>query len=133
MEAGLRRWHEVVAKRDPSLLTDLLEPDAVFISPVLHRPVVGRDLVTMYLLGAMQVLGVGQDFRYVREVCAGDDAVLEFETLLDGLTVNGVDMIRFNDADRIVEFKVMLRPLSATMAVKAQMAALLTGGMTPDS
>ena len=133
MEAGLRRWHEVVAQRDLSLLTELLEPDAVFISPVLHRPVVGRDLVTMYLAGAMQVLGVGRDFHYVREVTSGDDAVLEFETVLDGLTVNGVDMIRFNAADRIVEFKVMLRPLSATMAVKEQMAALLTGGTAQGS
>ena len=126
MRQGLRRWHEVVERRDPALLEDLLAPDAVFVSPVLHRPVVGRDLVVMYLTGALLVLG--QEFRYVREVASGDTAVLEFESTLDGLTVNGVDIITFGSDDRIVEFKVMLRPLSATLAVKERMAALLTAG-----
>lgn len=126
MRQGLRRWHEVVERRDPALLGDLLAPDAVFVSPVLHRPVVGRDLVVMYLTGALLVLG--QEFRYVREVASGDTAVLEFESTLDGLTVNGVDIITFGSDDRIVEFKVMLRPLSATLAVKERMAALLTAG-----
>lgn len=125
MKAGLGRWHQVVQERDLAMLTELLSPDAVFLSPVLHRPVVGRDTVVMYLAGAMHVLGVGQGFRYVREVAAGDTAVLEFEADLDGLLVNGVDMIRFDAEDRIVEFKVMLRPLSATLAVKEAMAALL--------
>ena len=126
MRQGLRRWHEVVERRDPALLGDLLAPDVVFVSPVLHRPVVGRDLVVMYLTGALLVLG--QEFRYVREVASGDTAVLEFESTLDGLTVNGVDIITFGSDDRIVEFKVMLRPLSATLAVKERMAALLTAG-----
>ena len=126
MRQGLRRWHEVVERRDPALLGDLLAPDAAFVSPVLHRPVVGRDLVVMYLTGALLVLG--QEFRYVREVASGDTAVLEFESTLDGLTVNGVDIITFGSDDRIVEFKVMLRPLSATLAVKERMAALLTAG-----
>ena len=128
MESGLRRWHEVVERRDPGLLADLLTPDAVFVSPVLHRPVVGRDLVILYLSGAMHVLGVGSEFQYVREVASGDTAVLEFETVVDGLTVNGVDMIRFDDGGRITEFKVMLRPLSGLLAVKERMAALLTQG-----
>ena len=125
MDTGLQRWHDVVAAKDLTLLHGLLEPDAVFYSPVLHRPAQGRDLVTMYLAGAMQVLGVGTDFRYVREVASGDTAVLEFETVVDGLTVNGVDIIRFNEADRITEFKVMLRPMSAVQAVQRRMAALL--------
>lgn len=115
-------------RKDLAALADLLEPDAVFFSPVLHRPVHGRETVMMYLAGAMQVLDVGGSFRYVREVAAGDDAILEFETVVDGLTVNGVDMIRFNADDRIEEFKVMLRPLSATNVVKERMAALLASG-----
>ncbi len=125
MEAGLHRWHQVVAQQDPALLMELLTADAVFASPVMHRPVIGRDQVMLYLAGAMHVLGVGTDFRYVREVASGDTAVLEFETVVDGLSVNGVDMIRFDDRDRITEFKVMLRPLSAIHAVKERMAALL--------
>ena len=125
METGLQRWHRVVEEQDAALLAELLTEDAVFVSPVLHRPVAGRDLVIWYLTGAMQVLGVGRDFRYVREVVSGDTAVLEFETEVDGLIVNGVDMIRFDDDDRITEFKVMLRPLSGIHAVKERMAALL--------
>lgn len=81
-------------------------------------------MVILYLAGAMQVLGVGSQFHYVREATSGDFAVLEFETEVDGLTVNGVDMITFHDG-LITEFKVMLRPLSATLAVKQRMAALL--------
>ncbi len=123
MEAGLRQWHEVVAQRDPALLRDLVAPEAVFHSPVLHRPVEGRDLVLLYLTGAMHVLG--GEFRYVREIAAGDSAVLEFAAVVDGLTVNGVDIIRFDADDRIIDFKVMLRPLSGTLAVKERMAALL--------
>jgi hypothetical protein len=125
MEAGLQRWHRVVAEQDAALLTDLLTEDAVFISPVLHRPVAGRELVILYLTGAMHVLGVGSEFRYVREVAAGDTAVLEFVTEVDGLIVNGVDIIRFDEDERITEFKVMLRPLSGIHAVKDRMAALL--------
>ncbi len=129
MREGLHRWHEVVRLRDPLLLHDLLDADVVFHSPVLHRPVEGRELVTLYLAGAMQVLG--DRFRYVRQLESGDHAVLEFESVIDGLIVNGVDMITFDEAGRITDFKVMLRPLSATMAVKERMAALLASGQAP--
>lgn len=125
MAGGLAQWHDLVARRDPSGLAELLTEDAVFWSPVLHKPVVGRDLVAMYLTGALHVLGHG--FRYVREVVTGDDAVLEFVTEVDGRTVNGVDMIHFTADGQIDDFKVMLRPLSATLLVKDKMAALLAG------
>lgn len=128
MTSGLDRWHEVVDRRDAALLSDLLVADAVFVSPVMHRPVEGREGVMLYLSGALHVLGVGSDFRYVRQVVQGDTAVLEFETRVDGLEVNGVDMIRFDDAGQITEFKVMLRPLSAIHAVRDRMAALVAGG-----
>ena len=124
----LDAWHEVVERQDPTLLSELLVPDAVFVSPVMHRPVEGRDGVVLYLSGALHVLGVGSAFRYVRQVVQGDTAVLEFETLVDGLEVNGVDIIRFNDAGQITEFKVMLRPLSAIHAVRDRMAAMVAGG-----
>lgn len=129
MREGLHRWHEVVRLRDPLLLHDLLDADVVFHSPVLHRPVEGRELVALYLAGAMQVLGDG--FRYVRQLESGDQAVLEFESVVDGLIVNGVDMITFDEAGRITDFTVMLRPLSATLAVKERMAALLAPGPAP--
>ncbi|MBP7972366.1 MAG: nuclear transport factor 2 family protein [Candidatus Nanopelagicales bacterium] len=122
--AGLAQWHAVVKSRDPVQLDDLLSDDVVFTSPIVHTPQVGKGLTTMYLTGAMHVLG-NDSFTYVREVVDGPNAVLEFETVVDGITVNGVDMIRFNEAGQIVDFKVMLRPMKAINLVGQKMAAML--------
>lgn len=123
MEA-LDRWHEVVRTRNPAMLNQILAEDAVFHSPIVFRPQQGRDLVALYLTGAMHVIAT-PDFRYVREVVDGRDAVLEFETVVDGVQVNGVDMITWNDQGLITDFKVMLRPLKAITTVHQKMAALL--------
>ncbi len=122
--AALQHWHSVVQERDPGQLSDLLAQDAVFHSPVMHRPQEGRDLVAMYLTGAMQVLA-NDTFHYVREVVGKYDAVLEFETVVDGLTINGVDMIRWDEAGQIVDFKVMVRPRRALDLLQQRMAQLL--------
>lgn len=127
---ALTAWHQIVSSRDPSELADLLAPDAVFHSPIVHRPQEGRDLVIMYLTGAMHVLA-NDSFTYVREVVGERDAVLEFVTDLDGIVVNGVDMIRWNDDGRITDFKVMIRPLKAINTVHERMAALLAGTTGP--
>ena len=95
--SGLAAWHRLISNRDPSMLADLLADDVVFHSPVVHSPQVGRARTTMYLAGAMHVLG-NSSFRYVRQVCQGHNAVLEFRADIDGVEVNGVDMISF-DAD----------------------------------
>ena len=121
---ALPRWHEVVAARDPLLLADLLAEDATFHSPIVHRPQEGRDLVTLYLTGAMHVLG-NETFRYVREVVGDSDAVLEFVAEVDGVHINGVDMISWDHSNRITDFKVMLRPMRAIELVRDKMAALL--------
>jgi ketosteroid isomerase-like protein len=121
---ALAHWHRVVAARDPLLLADLLTEDATFHSPIVHRPQEGRDLVTLYLTGAMHVLG-NDTFRYVREVVGDSDAVLEFVAEVDGLHVNGVDMISWDRANRITDFKVMLRPMRAIELVRDKMAELL--------
>ncbi len=123
MEA-LDRWHEVVRKRNPAMLNQILAEDAVFHSPVVFRPQQGRDLVALYLTGAMHVIAT-PEFRYIREVVDGRDAVLEFETTIDGVHVNGVDMITWNEQGLITDFKVMLRPLKAINIVQQKMAALL--------
>lgn len=125
-QRGLAGWHRVVAERDPALLAELLHPDAVFNSPVVFTPQRGRDLVTMYLTGALHVVG-NDTFTYVREISSQHDAVLEFVTLIDGVTVNGVDMLHFDDEGRITEFTVMLRPLKGLQKVQERMAALLSG------
>ena len=120
----LQVWHRVLAARDTAALADLLADNAVFHSPVVHTPQVGKALTTMYLAGAMQVLG-NASFRYVREVAGARDAVLEFTVDIDGITVNGVDLIHWNEDGRIDDFKVMLRPLKAVNLVHQKMAELL--------
>ena len=117
-------WHRVVKERDVPALDTLLAPDAVFHSPVVHTPQVGRAITKAYLAAALLVLG-NETFRYVRELQQGRDAVLEFELELDGIHVNGVDMIRWNDAGQITDFKVMVRPLKAVNILHQKMAAML--------
>jgi len=124
MQTPLERWHEVVRTRNPALLNQVLAEDAVFHSPIVFRPQQGRDLVALYLSGAMHVIA-NPSFRYVRQVVDGNDAVLEFESEIDGIHVNGVDMITWNDHGRISDFKVMVRPLKAINVVHQRMAELL--------
>ena len=117
-------WHALAKARNPRALAALLADDVVFHSPVVHTPQRGRALATQYLSAALMILG-NESFRYVREIRGERDAVLEFELELDGLQVNGVDLIRWNEADRIDDFKVMIRPLKAIQAVQQKMAELL--------
>jgi len=120
----LQSWHHIVRTRDPNGLLDLLADDVVFHSPVVHTPQIGRAITTMYLTAAIHVFG-SESFRYVRELVGESDAVLEFETEIDGIVVNGVDMIKWNADGRIVEFKVMVRPLKAINLIHEQMRAML--------
>jgi len=120
-------WHELVATRDVHGLETLIADNAVFHSPVVHAPQVGKALVLRYLTAAFSVFFV-DSFRYVRELVGDNDAVLEFVLEIDGIVVNGVDMIRWDDEGRIVEFKVMLRPLKAVNLIHQKMAAVLQAG-----
>ncbi len=117
-------WHEIVRTRDASGLGELLADDVVFYSPVVHTPQLGKAITAMYLKAAMHVFG-NESFRYVREVVGDSDAVLEFETEIDGITINGVDMLRWNAEGRITEFKVMVRPLKAINLIHDRMAGML--------
>ena len=117
-------WHRVLKERNVKALDALLAPDAVFHSPVVHKPQAGRAITKAYLAAAMQVLG-NDSFRYVREVRQAQDAVLEFELELDDIHVNGVDLIHWNDEGQITDFKVMLRPLKAVNLIHQKMAAML--------
>jgi len=118
------RWHAVVRGRDVAGLDALLADDSVFVSPVVHTPQRGKRLTAAYLAAAFQVLGQ-PSFRYVREIRGPSDAMLEFETELDGVVVNGVDIIHWNTQGQITEFKVMIRPLKAIERVHQHMAAML--------
>ena len=119
----LARWHEIIKQGDPALLDELLADDCVFHSPVVHTPQEGRELTRLYLTGAMQVLNDG--FHYVKEVVSDRHAVLEFVCEVDGITVNGVDIISFNEQGKIEEFKVMVRPLKAINMLHAKMRDML--------
>ena len=110
--AGLDKWYGYMKSHDHSALWDLLHPDAVFESPVVHTPQRGREITFKYLSSAEKVLG-GAGFIYVGEWRSDRGAVLEFEKTIDGITINGVDIITFDDDGRITHFKVMVRPLKA--------------------
>jgi hypothetical protein len=124
MSDPIKAWHRLAEKRDDQGLDALLADDAVFHSPVVHTPQVGKAITKKYLAAAFQVL-FNDSFRYVRELRGDRDAVLEFVVELDGITVNGVDLIKWNEADKITEFKVMLRPLKAVNLIHQKMAARL--------
>ena len=130
IEDAIARWHRYVAGELPDGLDELLADDVVLYSPVVYTPQRGKPVTTRYLEAASRTLvgGAGGDFRYTRQVLAGDTAVLEFETSMEGTYVNGVDIIRCDDAGRIVEFRVMVRPLKAIQAVHEEMGRLLAAG-----
>jgi SnoaL-like domain len=124
MTDTIAAWHELVRRRSTDGLDALLADEVVFHSPIVHTPQVGKALTTMYLTAALQVIA-NDSFRYVREVVGARDAALEFQVEIDGISVNGVDLIRWNEAGRIVDFKVMVRPLKAVNLLHAQMRAML--------
>ena len=120
IEKALSGWHEFTQGLRP--LRELLDEDCTFVSPVVFTPQQGRDITELYLTAAHHSFSGGADhhlddaekksgFRYVREVVADPYAILEFEAEIDGVVINGVDMITANEAGKIVEFKVMVRPL----------------------
>ncbi len=133
IEKVIERWHRVMSGEGEDL-DDLLAEDVVFYSPVVFTPQEGREVTKLYLGAAANTFGGdeavssgggGGTFRYTKKVLDGNHAVLEFETKMGGKYVNGVDIITCNDEGRIVEFKVMLRPLQAIQAVHAAMGRML--------
>lgn len=119
------RWHAYMqGGSDLALLSDMLADDAVFHSPVVHTPQEGKAKVMAYLGAAAVVLG-NDTFCYVRELVDGDDAMLEFTATIDGIHVNGIDLIHFGPDGKIKDFKVMVRPMKAMNKLWEMMAAQL--------
>ena len=117
-------WHHLVKDRNPAGLDDLLAEDTVFLSPIVHSPQRGKALTRAYLHAAFEVF-FNDSFRYVRELTGENDAMLEFETMIDDVLVNGVDLIKWDAAGKIVEFKVMIRPPKAINLIHEPMGAML--------
>jgi SnoaL-like domain len=126
----VEQWHALVRAHNPSGLDELLADDAIFISPIVHTAQRGKAITKAYLSAAFVVF-FNPSFRYVREIVGPSDAMLEFETEIDGVLVNGVDIIKWNSAGKIVEFKVMVRPLKAITIIHERMAAMLAAGKQP--
>jgi len=118
---AIARWHQLVVARDLSGLDDLLADEVIFQSPAVHTPQLGKAVTRRYLEAAQHVL-MNDSFRYIGEWIGERSAVLEFETMIDGLQLNGVDMIHWDEFDRIVRFKVMVRPFKALQALIPLMA-----------
>ena len=117
-------WHHLVKTRNPAGLDALLAEDAVFLSPIVHSPQRGKALTKGYLHAALEVF-FNDSFRYVRELTGENDAMLEFETMIDGVLVNGVNLIKWDAVGKITEFKVMIRPLKAINLIYGRMGAML--------
>ena len=122
----VKAWHAVVESGDPALLDSLLANDVVFRSPAVFAPLPGQELTTRYLRAAMAVLG--PSLRYIGEWYGPSSAVLEFEAELDGMYVHGVDMLRWNDDDRLVSFTVMVRPMRGLTKLAELMQRQLLDG-----
>lgn len=120
----LAAWHQLVRNRNARGLHSLLSEEVVFYSPIIHTPQVGKAITTQYLTAAFHVF-FNDSFRYVRETTNGRDAMLEFQVEIEGVHVNGVDIITWDEDGQIVEFKVMLRPLKALSLIGEKMRAML--------
>ena len=123
----LDTWHELVRTQNIKGLSSLLDDNVTFYSPVVHTPQIGKEITLQYLSAAFHVF-FNESFRYVRELTGPRDAALEFQVEIDGISVNGIDLIKWDDEGRIVEFKVLIRPLKAINLIHQKMAALLRPG-----
>jgi hypothetical protein len=145
------RWHAFIRGELPGGLDELLDDDVVFYSPIVFTPQRGKQVTALYLQAAAQTFAgdggapaggvddadpagggdvesdaaAARGFHYTKVVLGDDTAMLEFETTMRGKYVNGIDIIRCNDRDRIIEFRVMIRPLQAVNLVHEQMKAML--------
>jgi len=124
MTHPIHTWHAYTEAPSPGALNALLHDDVVFHSPVVHTPQRGKQITFAYLWAANSTLG-GDSFEYLREIVDGNHVVLEFQTDMNGIAVNGIDMITFDDAGLITDFKVMIRPLKAVNMVHQQMGEML--------
>ena len=120
----LKRWHQGLKSMDSNFLDEILDDSCVFTSPIVFKPIEGKEMSKLYLMGAGQTFDMDR-FKYVKELVDGLDTVLEFETYIDDISVNGVDIIRWNEEGKIIDFKVMIRPLQAIGALQKKMSEAL--------
>ena len=122
----LKIWHEIVANKDVSKLASIIHPDAVFRSPMVYKPYHGRDTLVFVL---SQVIEIFEDFTYHRELMSDDglSAFLEFTANIGDKTLKGLDLITFDEDGKIIEFEVLIRPMSGLIALAEQMGKRMAG------
>ena len=120
----IHKWHEVIESDDLKKLDEIIADEAVFSSPVVFKPMKGKEITMMYLHAAGQSFNM-EKFKYTKEIHDGMNSVLEFETYIDDISVNGVDMIEWNEDGKICNFKVMIRPFKAVQKVQEKMIEAL--------
>ena len=134
---AIEKWHDIMkgdSSEAPGKLDDLLHDDVVFYSPVVYTPQRGKEITKLYLSAASGVFSAEKKgkaekreskFKYIKEVVNGNHACLEFETEMNGVYVNGIDLITWDENDKIIEFKVLVRPLQAVNTLHQQMGQML--------
>ena len=130
MSCALERWHAICEERNPAALDTLIAENAVFFSPFVYTPQAGKAKVIGSLKAAAEIL-FNDSFRYVRELRGTDEAMLEFTVTIEGIEVNGIDLIRWNMNQEITEFRVWLRPLKGLQIVQQLMATKLSAQRHP--
>ena len=135
--SAVEKWYEVMKSNDMDKLDELLAEDVVFYSPVVYTPQKGKDITKMYLMAAGGVFGEEtkdevtdsnnsqSKFKYIKEIIGEKSALLEFESEMNGIYVNGVDVISWNEEEKITEFKVIVRPLQAVNMLHQKMQVML--------
>ena len=136
--SAIEKWHDIMKSGGSNAkekLDNLLHDDVVFYSPVVFTPQKGKDITKLYLAAASDVFSTDKKtpnsekkeskFKYVKEVVTGNTACLEFETEMNGIYVNGIDLISWDDEDKITEFKVLIRPLQAVNTIHEMMGKML--------
>ena len=120
----IHKWHEVMKNSELELLDEIIADDATFSSPVVFKPMLGKEITMMYLSAAGKSFNM-EKFQYTKQIHDGMNSVLEFETYIDEISVNGVDIIEWNEDGKIVNFKVMIRPFKAVQKVQQKMVEAL--------
>ena len=123
----IQRWIEIIDTGRTDELHHLLAEDAVFYSPAVFTPQEGRAKAAAYLAAAAKLFA-DTAFQYVEKWNADHSAVLEFVADINGIRVNGIDMIHWNDDGKVTSVKVMLRPIKALQTVIPEMGKLLQQG-----
>ncbi|MEQ9426925.1 MAG: nuclear transport factor 2 family protein [Cyclobacteriaceae bacterium] len=132
MNSPIPKWHHAVDNMDKSILDEILDKNCVFYSPILFKPQEGKTLTKMYLTAAFHVFQEAGNFHYIKTVEQGNNAVLEFNATIDGIVIDGVDIITWNDRGIITEFKVMLRPFRAIEKLGEKMKTQISKMSTMD-